>query len=124
MAAVAVFTTSSRAEQVGILQATLAETNQKTGEVSTEELRGILADGSATILDTRAREEFEAGHIPGARHIDAPPNERIPAVARLVNGDKSAALVLYCNGPYCQASRRFADELVAAHFTNVRRYQL
>jgi rhodanese-related sulfurtransferase len=124
MVAVAVFTTSSRAEQVGILQATLAETNQKTGEVSTEELRGILADGSATILDTRAREEFEAGHIPGARHIDAPPNERIAAVARLVNGDKSAALVLYCNGPYCQASRRFADELVAAHFTKVRRYQL
>jgi rhodanese-related sulfurtransferase len=124
MAAMAMFTACARAEQVGILQATLAETNQKTGEVSTEELRRILADGTAIVLDTRARAEFEAGHIPGARHIDAPAGERIAAVERIVNGDKTAALVLYCNGPFCQASRRFADELVAARFTNVRRYQL
>ena len=76
------------------------------------------------MLDTRSREEFDAGHIPGARHIDVPPSERITAVTRLVKGDKAAALVLYCNGPFCQASRRFADELVTANFANVRRYQL
>jgi rhodanese-related sulfurtransferase len=124
LAAVAVFAIPAHAEQLGIVQATLAESNQKTGEVSTGQLRRILADGSATVLDTRARAEFDAGHIPGARHIDVPPKERIAAVTRLVNGDKAAALVLYCNGPFCQASRRFADELVAAGFTNVRRYQL
>jgi rhodanese-related sulfurtransferase len=124
MAAIAVYTTPTRAGQIGILQATLAEQGQKTGEVSTEELRRILADETAIVLDTRARAEFDAGHIPGARHIDAPGGERIAAVERLVKGDKSAALVLYCNGPYCQASRRFADKLVAAQFTNVRRYQL
>ena len=124
MAVVATFTAPASAQQAGILQATLAETNQKTGEVSTGELRRILADRSATVIDTRAREEFDAGHIPGARHIDAPPSARIEAVEQFVNGNKSAALVLYCNGPFCQASRRFADELVAANFTNVRRYQL
>ena len=32
--------------------------------------------------------------------------------------------MLYCNGPFCQASRRLADQLVDAGFTNVRRYQL
>ena len=124
MAVVATFTAPASAQQAGILQATLAETNQKTGEVSTGELRQILADRSATVIDIRTREEFDAGHIPGAWHIDAPPSERINAVERLVNGNKSAALILYCNGPFCQASRRFADELVAANFTNVRRYQL
>ena len=124
MAVAATFTTPASAQQSGILQATLAETSQKTGEVSTGELRQILADRSATVIDTRTREEFDAGHIPGARHIDAPPSERIKAVERLVNGNKSAALILYCNGPFCQASRRFADELVAANFNNVRRYQL
>ena len=40
------------------------------------------------------------------------------------NGNKSAALVLYCNGPFCQASRRLAEQLLAAGFTNVSRYQL
>jgi rhodanese-related sulfurtransferase len=33
-------------------------------------------------------------------------------------------LVLYCNGPFCQASRRLSEQLVAAGFSNVRRYQL
>ena len=41
-----------------------------------------------------------------------------------MSGDKSKALVLYCNGPFCQASRRLSEQLVAAEFTNVRRYQL
>ena len=43
---------------------------------------------------------------------------------RLANGNKAAALVVYCNGPYCQASRRLAERLLAAGFSNVRRYQL
>jgi rhodanese-related sulfurtransferase len=111
-----------------IYQATLAEPNQKTGEVSTEEVRRILADGSAIVLDARKRAEYVAGHIPGARTVapspDAPPAEYIAAVERLVGGDKSKALVLYCNGPFCQQSRRLSEQLVATGFTNVRRYQL
>ena len=93
--------------------------NQKTPEVSTEQLRRILADGSAIVLDTRSRAEFDAGHIPGARNLDAPAGAQVTAVERLVNGDKSKALVLYCNGPYCQASRRLAEQLVAAGFTRM-----
>jgi rhodanese-related sulfurtransferase len=107
-----------------IYQATLAEPNQKTQEVSTEEVRRILAEGSAIVLDTRKRSEYVAGHIPGARNLDAPPSASVAAVERLVSGDKSKALVLYCNGPFCQASRRLSEQLVAAGFTNVRRYQL
>lgn len=112
------------AENFSIYQATLAEANQKTPEVSTEELRRILAERSAIVLDTRTRAEFDAGHIPGARNLDAPPSGQVAAVESLVNGDKSKALVLYCNGPYCQASRRVAEQLMAAGFMDVRRYQL
>lgn len=107
-----------------IQQATLVEPNAKTGEVSTEQLRHILADGSAIIIDARPRAEFDAGHIPGAHIIDAPSGDQVAAVKQLANGNKGAALVVYCNGPYCQASRRLADQLVTAGFTNVRRYQL
>ena len=35
-----------------------------------------------------------------------------------------ARVVLYCNGPFCQKSKRLAAELLEAGFTNVRRYQL
>ena len=117
-------TTTVRAETLGILHATLAEANQKTAEVSTEQLRRILTDGSAIVLDTRTRAEFDAGHIPGARNLDAPAAEQVATVGRLVSGDKNVALVLYCNGPFCQASRRLAEQLAAAGFINVRRYQL
>ncbi len=117
-------TDAAIAQSGSIYQATLAEPNQKTPEVSTEELRRILADGSAIVLDSRKRSEYVAGHIPGARNIDAPSSEYIAAVERLVGGDKTKALVLYCNGPFCQASRELGERLVAAGFTNVRRYQL
>jgi predicted sulfurtransferase len=52
---------------VSIFQATLAETNQNTPEITTEELRNIITDRSAIILDTHTSAEFDAGHIPGAR---------------------------------------------------------
>jgi RNA polymerase sigma factor (sigma-70 family) len=120
----AMATVHAVAEGASIFQATLAEANQKTDEVSTEQLRQILTDDSGTVVDTRTRLEFEAGHIPGARNLDGSPSEHVAVVERLMHSDKGKALVLYCNGPYCQASRRLADQLVAAGFTNVRRYQL
>jgi rhodanese-related sulfurtransferase len=112
------------AQSGSIYEATLAEPNQKTQEVSTEQVRQILRDGSAILLDTRTSKEFAAGHIPGAINIDAPPSEGVAAVGRVVKGDKNKPLVLYCNGPFCTFSRRLSDELVTAGFNNVRRYQL
>ena len=117
-------TDATIAQGGNIYQATLEEPNQKTPEISTEDLRRILADGSAVILDSRKHVEYVAGHIPGARNVDAPPTALVTGVERLVNGDKSKALVLYCNGPYCKASKVLGEKLVAAGFTNVRRYQL
>ena len=111
-----------------ILQATLAEPNLKTAEVSTADLQRILADGSGIVLDTRTRAEFAMSHIPGAQHLarepGAPPSQYISAVERLVGGDKSKLLVLYCNGRFCTASRSLSDQLLAAGFTDVRRYQV
>jgi rhodanese-related sulfurtransferase len=115
---------SAYAESVNIYQATLVEANQSTQEVSTEQLRRILADGSALVIDSRSRTEFDAGHIPGAHCLDAKPNAQVAAVEQLAKGNKSAALVLYCNGPFCNASRRIAQKLVVSGFTNVRQYQL
>lgn len=121
-----VFTMNSNAlyaQSTNILQATLGEAG-KTPEISTEQMRAIARDGTTLVLDTRSRAEFDAAHIPGARNLDAPPPAQRAAVEALVNGDKSRALVLYCNGPYCQASRRLGEELADAGFTNVKRYQL
>jgi rhodanese-related sulfurtransferase len=118
----------ANAQSGTIDQAIIGETNPKTPEISTQEIRRILADGSAIVLDSRKRSEYVAGHIAGAQNVapepGTPQSTYAAAVEHLVGGDKSKALVLYCNGPHCQASRQLADQLIAAGFTNVRRYQL
>lgn len=105
--------------QGNAVQAIVGETNAKTPEVSTADVRRILSDGSAILVDSRKRGEYVAGHIAGARNAST-----VEEIGALAGGDKSKALVLYCNGQYCQASRTISDQLVAAGFTNVRRYQL
>jgi len=104
---------------------------QRTPEVSTEELRRILAEGTATVLDTRPFLEYAVSHIPGARNVAAKPGvpmsmyvSDVAEIGRILNGEKTAPMVLYCNGPYCGKSKRLAEELLAAGFTNIRRYQL
>lgn len=116
--------TPALAQSSSIYQSTLAEKGVKAPEISTEDMRRLMLDGSAILVDTRSRAEFDAGHIPGAMVLDAPPDEQVAAALRHTGGDNTKGLVLYCNGPYCQASRRLADKLVDAGFTNVRRYQL
>ena len=114
-----------------ISTATLAETGVKTPEVSTQELREILANRSATVLDARPRGEYAVSHIPGALNVSAKPGVPISSyvsdvaeIGRLVHDRKDTPLVLYCNGPFCGKSKRLSEELMTAGFTSVRRYQL
>lgn len=114
-----------------IYHATLQEPNQKTPEVSTEELRQILADQSAIVFDARPYQEYAVSHIPGARNVSAKPGvpmseyvSDVAEIGRLVGANKSTPIVLYCNGPFCGKSKRLSTELVEAGYTHVRRYQL
>jgi len=114
-----------------ILEATLAELGQKTPEVSTAELHRILSDQSAVVLDARPPKEFALGHIPGAVNVagkaGVTPSQYVPDVAQIeqaFGSNKSRPIVVYCSGPFCGRSKRVSEELLAAGFTNVRRYQL
>ncbi|HKO96517.1 MAG TPA: rhodanese-like domain-containing protein [Pyrinomonadaceae bacterium] len=114
-----------------IHQATLMELDQKTKEVSTEEVRKILAEKSATVFDARPFKEYAISHIPGAVNVSAKPGvsmslyiSDVAEIGRVVKGSKTAPIVLYCNGPFCGKSKRLAAELLDAGYTNVQRYQL
>jgi rhodanese-related sulfurtransferase len=72
--------------------------------VDADELLRRLHVEDVTVLDVRPRQEYEAGHIAGARCI--PPDE---LEARLRQLSKDTEVVAYCRGPYCV----FADEAVA-----------
>ena len=115
----------------GILQATLMETDQKAPEISTDALQRILKDGSAAVFDVRPPLEYAMSHIPGALNVAAKPGvsmslyvSDVAEIGRVLKGDKTRPIVLYCNGPFCGKSKRVATELLDAGYTNVRRYQL
>lgn len=114
-----------------VFDTTLGEAGQKTAEISTQELREVIRSGTAVLLDARPPMEYAVSHIPGALNV-APQSGRpahlyvsdVAEVGRLLGGAKDRALVLYCNGPFCGKTKRLGAELVAAGFTDVRRYQL
>lgn len=64
--------------------------------VSARELERRLRDGDVTVIDVRPREEFEAGHIPGALSVPIDQLKR-----GRVAVPKSRDVVAYCRGRYC-----------------------
>jgi rhodanese-related sulfurtransferase len=103
----------------------------KTREISTEELQMILSNRSGMILDARPSREYAISHIPGAVNVAPKPGvpmsvyvSDVAEIGRLLRGDTSAPLILYCNGPHCGKTKRLAVELLDAGYTNVRRYQM
>jgi rhodanese-related sulfurtransferase len=114
-----------------IRDAVLGEGGQPTAEISTEQLTHVLSDGSAIVLDARPRREYAISHIPGALNVAPKPGvapsvyvSDVAEIGRLLHADRTAPIVLYCNGPHCGKSKRLASELLAAGYRNVRRYQL
>ena len=116
---------------LSIYQATLQEQKPVTPEISTAELQDILDKGSAVVFDARSHMEYTISHIPGALNAAPKPGvskaqyvSDVAEIGRVLNGDKTKAIVLYCNGPFCPKSKLLSEELKTAGYTNVRRYQL
>jgi rhodanese-related sulfurtransferase/predicted transcriptional regulator len=115
---VAAFVTSLRA----VARSRLAEVDRVVRDyfsardalepVSRDELVERAGRGDVVILDVRPREEFAAGHIPGA--LSVPLDELDAALARL---RKRTHVVAYCRGPYCVLAPQAVERLRAKGFT-------
>jgi rhodanese-related sulfurtransferase/DNA-binding MarR family transcriptional regulator len=60
------------------------------------ELLSRARAGLVTVIDVRPREEFLAGHVPGA--VNVPLNE---LERQLRDLDRDKEVIAYCRGPYC-----------------------
>ena len=67
---------------------------RSTPPVPVEELRDRL-DRDVRVLDVRERDEFEAGHIPGARHMNF---KHLPGELRALPFETDETLVVVCAG--------------------------
>jgi rhodanese-related sulfurtransferase/DNA-binding transcriptional ArsR family regulator len=84
---------------VNHLVTTYLDTKDNLEAVSASDLLARVRTGEVTVLDVRPREEFAAGHLPGA--INVPLSE---LEARLGDFSPDQVVVAYCRGPYCVLS--------------------
>lgn len=91
---------SRRLAEVDRLAADYLGDSSGTEEIAREELARRLESGDGpVVVDVRPREEFEAGHLPGALSI--PVDELAKRIKEL---PKDREIVTYCRGPYCAYS--------------------
>jgi rhodanese-related sulfurtransferase len=103
-----------------VYEATLEEQGQKTPEISTDELRAILAKPGAIVFDARPQQEYEIAHIPGSINLD---EKQLGRIAQNFP-DQATSMVVYSNGPFCDWARRGSEQLVKLGYSKVSRYQL
>jgi rhodanese-related sulfurtransferase len=83
--------------------------------VDRKALLELARKGAVTVLDVRPKEEYTAGHIPGALSI--PLKELL---LRLSDLPRSQEIVAYCRGPYCVLSIQAVEILRARGFHALR----
>jgi len=93
------------------------EARDQLEPVTREELLARTDDGSVLVLDVRPKEEYQAGHIPGAISIPMAHLEE-----RLADLPRGTEIVAYCRGPYCVLAPQ-ALEVLRRHGFKARRLQ-
>ena len=88
-------------------------------EVSLDELKKIVANKSATIIDANGTDMYQAGHIPGAIHFA----KHEADLASVLPKDKNAPIIAYCGGPMCTAWEDPATKAKALGYTNIRHFK-
>jgi len=78
-------------------------------KIGRAELIERLRDGKTVLVDVRPSEEFDAGHIEGARSIPLGELEQ-----RLAELPTDREIVAYCRGPFCAYAPEAVRRLTAA----------
>jgi rhodanese-related sulfurtransferase len=89
--------------------------------ISLDDLRPIVTNHEAVILDTRALSFYQDGHIPGALNLSREEFARDYLRLRpTLDRSKDSPIVVYCSGGECHDSRLVARALLSLGFTQVK----
>jgi len=85
-----------RLAEVERITTVFLESRDQIRPISLTELHRLMGEDAVTVIDVRPRDEYDAGHIPGALSVP------VPALrGRLSAIPKGKEVVAYCRGPYC-----------------------
>ena len=82
---------------------------EEVDAVGRDELIARMREGDVVLVDVRPSEEFEAGHIKGAKSIPLAELED-----RLAELPSDREVIAYCRGPFCAYAHQAVRELRAA----------
>ena len=86
--------------------------------ITAQEAKKIMDEREGyIILDTRTREEYDEGHIPGAILI---PHDQIREQAESVLTDKDQLILVYCRSG--RRSKLASEDLQAMGYTNIMEF--
>ena len=103
---------------LGLPAAALAQTEYRI--VNTDQVKGMVAQKQTFILiDARSPQEYQEAHIKDAINI---PEKELQKNIALLPEDKSAQLVIYCNGVKCGKSKRLAAQIEPLGYKNILIY--
>ena len=86
--------------------------------ITAQEAKQIMdAETGYIILDTRAQDEYDAGHIPGAILL---PHDEVLEKAESILTDKDQLILVYCRSG--RRSKLAAEDLVALGYTNIKEF--
>jgi len=76
-----------------------------------------LFDKGVTFVDVRKDKDWDAGRVPGARHIELKKVLSDATLSEAVKKDQE--VVIYCNGPKCMRSSKACAKAVSWGFKKV-----
>jgi rhodanese-related sulfurtransferase len=85
--------------------------------IDIREFRQLHGKAEIVVVDARTKEDFEAGHIPGAISV---PMDRIDEWLSLAQPDPDTHFVFYSDGPRCPLAQQAVRSAVAAGFDDSR----
>lgn len=100
-------------------EARIVSKDGKKISVSVEDAKAAFDSGAAIFLDARSPDDYEKGHIMGARSL---PWMKFSEYFDKATADLGNAqmIITYCEGETCELSKELANALIETGFTHVR----
>lgn len=84
-------------------------------DVSVEQVKMLVKEKKAFIVDVNSEESFKKNHVDTAIHFGT----QEAKYSELLPKDKSVQIIAYCGGPSCTAWRKAAVKACELGYTNV-----